>query len=431
MTHFGVICPPYSGHLDPQASLGRELQARGHRVTCLQLPDLEEKVRSAGLEFCPIGQSLYQPGSLAEMFEQLSRLSGIESLRYSVEFCRHMAEIVCQDAPDAIAQQGIEALITDQLEPVGETIAEALSLPYVCISCGQYIHRRADVPPFFTLWPYEDTLAARLRNQIAYTILDYSCRPILQEINRYRRRCGLPPYRRIYSTHAPLAHISQQPAAFDFPVTGLPSTLHYVGPLRTPHPQPATFPFDQLNGKPLIYASLGSIQNTKKGIYSCIAAACEGLNAQLVITLGGGMPPSELPDLPGTPVIVSYAPQLEVIARASLTITHGGLNTVLDSLKCGVPMVSMPVTFEQPGTGARIRLTGVGEVIPIEAVTVENLKPLVERVFTEPTYRANARKMQQAIAAAGGAQRAADIIEQVTEPVVTQQRQLRSPSLVG
>lgn len=430
MTHFGVICPPYSGHLNPQAALGRELQARGHRVTFLQLPDLEEQVRLAGVEFCPIGQSLYKPGSLAEMFKQLAQLDGIESLQYSVEFCRHMAEIVCADAPNAIAECGIEAIIFDQLEPVGETIAESLNLPYVCVSCGQYIHRRADVPPFFTPWPYKNTLGARLRNQIAYTILDRSCRPILQEINRYRRRFGLSPYRRIYSVNGPLAHISQQPAAFDFPVKGLPSNLHYVGPLRTPQPQQVSFPFERLNGKPLVYASLGSIQNTKKEVYRYIAAACEDLDVQLVITLGG-MSRSELPELPGDPLIVAYAPQVDVIARASLTITHGGLNTVMDSLTYGVPMVSMPVTFEQPGTGARIRLTGVGEVIPIDKVTVENLKPTVERVFTEPSYRANARKMQQAIAEAGGATRAADIVEQVIEPALAARRGLRSPSLVG
>ncbi|WP_199348668.1 hypothetical protein [Microcoleus sp. FACHB-SPT15] len=46
MTHFGIICPPYPGHLNPQAALGRELQSRGHRVTVLQIPDLELKVRS-------------------------------------------------------------------------------------------------------------------------------------------------------------------------------------------------------------------------------------------------------------------------------------------------------------------------------------------------------------------------------------------------
>jgi UDP:flavonoid glycosyltransferase YjiC (YdhE family) len=59
MTHFGIICPPYPGHLNPQAALGRELRARGHRVTCLQIPDLAFKVQSEGLNFYPIGETIY------------------------------------------------------------------------------------------------------------------------------------------------------------------------------------------------------------------------------------------------------------------------------------------------------------------------------------------------------------------------------------
>lgn len=427
MTHFGVICPPYSGHINPQAALGRELQARGHRLTFLQLPDLEEKVRAAGVGFCPIGSTLYKPGSLAEMFEQLAKLNGIKSLQYSVEFCRHMAEIVCQDAPDAIAREGIEVLIADQLEPVGETIAESLNLPFICVSCAQAIHRRADVPPFFTLWPYRNNLRARLQNQIAYYILDRSCGPILQEINRYRQRFNLPLYKQIYRSNARLAHISQQPPAFDFPLKDLPEHFHYVGPLRTPSPQSIPFPFDRLNGKPLIYASLGSIQNTKKDVFYGIAAACEGLDAQLVITLGGGMPIDALSDLPGSPLVVDNAPQTDIIAKSSLTITHGGLNTVLDSLSYGVPMVALPITFEQPGTGARIRWTGVGEVIPIDQVDTANLKTAVKQVFTEQSYRQNARRIQDSIAEAGGASRAADIIEQAMQPM----RSVKSPALVG
>jgi hypothetical protein len=115
------------------------------------------------LGFWTIGQSLYRPGSLAETFTQLAKLSEIEALQYSVDFCHHIAEIICQDAPDSIREAGIEVLIVDQLEPVGETIAEALNLPFVCVSRGQVIHRRADVPPFFTPWGYQNIWWVRSR----------------------------------------------------------------------------------------------------------------------------------------------------------------------------------------------------------------------------------------------------------------------------
>jgi zeaxanthin glucosyltransferase len=420
MTYFGIICPPYPGHLNPLSALGRELQSRGHRTTILQVSDLETKVRAEGLEFYPIGEAIYQPGSLAASFKQLTQYSEIEALRYSVDFCRHITEIICQDAPTAIQAIGIEALLVDQLEPVGQSVAQALDLPFVCISSGQTIHRRSDVPPFFTPWGYSNTGWANLRNAVAYQILDRSCRPILRVINHYRQQWKLPPYRKIYESIATLAHISQQPADFEFPLPNMPNHFHYTGPFRNSSPQSTSFPFDQLTDQPLIYASLGSVQNTKQEIFQCIAAACEGLDVQLVITHGGGMDQAAVRSLPGSPLVVDYAPQVEVLAKASLTITHGGMNTVLDSLSHGVPLVAIPITFEQPGTGARIRWTGTGEVLSLSQLNVSRLRAAIQRVLTEESYLQNAQKFQQVIQQAGGVKRAADIIEQAvdTEQVV-------------
>lgn len=412
MTHFGIICPPFPGHLNPLAALGRELQRRGHRITCLQIPDLELKVRAEGLNFYPLGQSTYQSGELTETLKQLGKLSGLEALRYSVNFCQKVTAIICQDAPAAIAATGIEALLVDQLEPAGETVAEFLGIPFICVSCGQAIHRRADVPPFFTSWSYQNLWWARIRNLAAYYLLDRSSQPILQVINQYRQKWKLSAYRQLYASSAQLAHISQQPAAFDFPCANLPKQFHYTGPLRNPSPQVVSFPFEKLTGQPLIYASLGSIQNTKYELFHCIAAACEGLDVQLVITHGGGMNAEAVEQLPGSPLAVEYAPQMAVLAKASLTITHGGLNTVLDSLSHGVPLVTIPITYEQPGTGARIRWTGTGEVIPLSCLSIPKLRTAIGQVLTENSYLENALRLKRAINQAGGVKRAANIIEQ-------------------
>lgn len=413
MTHFGIICPPYPGHLNPLSALGRELQGRGHHVTVLQISDLEQKVHSEGLDFYPLGRSLYQPGSLTESFKELTQRSEIEALRYSVAFCRHMAEIICQDAPTAIKTLGIDVLLVDQLEPVGQSVAQYLEIPFICISCGQIIHRQSDAPPFFTSWSYHNTWWARLRNAIAYRILDRSCKPILHVINQYRHQWKLAPYSNIYASIAQLAHISQQPAAFDFPIKNVSAHLHYVGPLRNSPPQTTSFPFEQLTGQPLIYASLGSIQNRKHEIFHCIAAACAPLDVQLVITHGGGMSAEAIQALPGSPLVVAYAPQLDVLAKANLTITHGGLNTVLDSLSQGVPIVAIPITFEQPGNGARIRWTGSGEVTSLSQLTISKLRAMIQQVLTQDTYSKNARRIQYTIQKSGGVKRAADIIEEV------------------
>jgi MGT family glycosyltransferase len=143
-----------------------------------------------------------------------------------------------------------------------------------------------------------------------------------------------------------------------------------------------------------------------------IAEACAGLDLQLVISLGGGQDPTLLGDLPGDPVVVGYAPQLELIQRSALTISHGGLNTVLESLTWGVPMVVLPVAYDQPGVGARVEWSGVGRSIPVGRLTVDRLRDAVRSVLGDPTHRERAGRLQASMKAADGLNRAADLIEE-------------------
>jgi len=130
-----------------------------------------------------------------------------------------------------------------------------------------------------------------------------------------------------------------------------------------------------------------------------------------VISLGGGQDPALLGDLPGDPVVVGYAPQLELIRRSALTISHGGLNTALESLAWGVPMVVLPVTYDQPGVGARVEWSGVGRSIPVGRLTVDRLRDAVRLVLGDPAYRERAGRLRSSIEAADGLNRAADLIE--------------------
>src|SRR5262249_20800021 len=118
-----------------------------------------------------------------------------------------------------------------------------------------------------------------------------------------------------------------------------------------------------------------------------------------------------LRDLPGEPVVVGYAPQLELIQRSALTISHGGLNTALESLAQGVPMVVLPVTYDQPGAGARVERSGLGRPIPVGRLRVRRLRDAVRRVLGNSAYRERAEKLQSSIEADDGLNRAAELIE--------------------
>lgn len=415
MTHFGIICPADTGHLNVMIPLGYELLRRGHRVTVVGFLDARSKTLASGLEFQPLAEDEFPLGSKAEEFAQRGQLSGLAALKHTLKAVQQRVVVMLADAPTTIKKAGIEALLVDQVSIEGGTIADCLNLPFITVCGGLILNREPNLPPIFTTWQYSPTWKGRLRNRIGFWLVELLLvKSIRETIAKYREEWKLPIYAHPNDYYSKLAQISQQPPEFDFPRQNLPPHFHFTGPYQNPAlRKPVPFPFEQLTGKPLIYASMGTIQNRLVEVFQTIASACEGLDAQLVIDLGGGATPESLPKLAGNPIVVGYAPQLELLKRATLTITHAGMNTTLESLSNGVPMVAIPVTNDQPGIAARIAYTGVGEVVSLKELSVPKLRSAVEKVLTQESYRKRAIALQEAIARSGGVKRAADIIKQV------------------
>ncbi|WP_193199744.1 glycosyltransferase [Nostoc sp. MG11] len=412
MTHFGIICPPGPGHLNPMTALGRELQRRGHRVTILGILDAQAYAEAAGLEFWAIVESEFPLGSIAKMLNQIGKMNGLAALRYSLNAYKESAAVILRETPTALRRSGIEALLLDETQSEGSTVAEFLQIPFITVSCALTLYPEDSIPPFFTTWSFNHAWWAVLRNKLVMSLLRWFAQPIQEVVNNYRQQWNLPLRSNSYEFYSKLAIISQQPAEFEFPRRKLPPHLHFTGPLYDDAGrQDIDFPYEKLNGKPLIYASLGTVQNRLQYVFRTIAQACEGLEYQLVISLGGALDPETLLNLPGEPLVVKYAPQMELLRKASLTITHAGMNTTLESLSNGVPMIAIPIANDQPGVAARIAWTGVGEFVPVANVSVSKLRTAIKQVLTQDSYRQNALRLQAAIHRSGGVNYAADIVE--------------------
>ncbi|MGA7901700.1 MAG: nucleotide disphospho-sugar-binding domain-containing protein [Terrimicrobiaceae bacterium] len=235
------------------------------------------------------------------------------------------------------------------------------------------------------------------------------------KVESRRLRHGLRPLTGRVSESASLAQVAQQPAFFDYPRERLPESFHYTGPWHAIEAgDKSEFPWEKLDGRPLIYASMGTLQNRQKSIFETIAAACAELGGQLVLSLGSRDQELEA-NFAGRPIVVPFAPQLELLRRAALTITHAGLNTALESLAQRVPMVAIPITNDQPGVASRLEWLGVAEVIQPSHLTVSRLRARVRRVLSEPHYRARAQQWKAEIARAEGLSQAASIVERAIE----------------
>jgi MGT family glycosyltransferase len=410
--HYGIVTPPVSGHIHPFGALGRELIARGHRVTLLQMEDVRPRALEQGLEFIPLGQSDHPPGSLDRSLRELGQLSGMAALRFTISAICRTTGMICRDAPQAILASGIDLLLVDQTEPAGGSVAEHLSIPFVTICNALPLNREPDIPPPFTGWSYRRTVWARTRNRLAYGIYDRFMNPVMQVLRTWRNRWALPPLTDPSSTFSRLAQISQMTRGFDFPREQLPAWFTYTGPLRSSIPfRSVPFPWDQLDGRPLVYASLGTLQHGKREIFRSFAEACAPLDVQLVIAHNGGLDATAIAALPGNPLTVAFAPQQELLSRAALTLTHAGLNTVLDSLAAAAPIIAVPITYEQPAIAARVKASGAGISIPSARLTPRALEAAIRHVLQEASYRTQARRLADEISLSGGVKAAADRIE--------------------
>jgi zeaxanthin glucosyltransferase len=236
--------------------------------------------------------------------------------------------------------------------------------------------------------------------------------PIRRSLDRYRRQMGLGSIRRIGKTFPERAHITQWPRCLDIPRSELPVNFFYTGPFvdRTAR-APVEFPWERLDGRPVIYASLGTTRKGDPTIFHRIAGVCHGLNLQLVISLGGRRDPAMFTGLPGNPIVVEIAPQLELLNRAAIVITHAGPNTVLETLMEGKPMLALPIALDQPVVAARLARLGAAAVLSTKDRSAKEIRAALVKLQKDPRYLDAARKLQTQLRSLGGLDRAADIIE--------------------
>jgi zeaxanthin glucosyltransferase len=396
------------------ASVGLELQKRGHRFTLFATPDLASVAETHRISFQPLDNSKqYVPG--VKVFRATMEAANGLSYRKTLEFGLGEIALYCEQAPKAMRDAGVQCLIADQVVLAARTIAECLTIPFITMCNTIPLNTDLDVPPSGMLWRPQPARWNRYRNRLFYQMFSLFTAPFLRKLNKYRRALSLPPHRAINDTFSTQAQITQLVPEFDFPFHKQPTNFHYVGPYRRDEAQAVEFSYDQLDGRPLIFASLGTLLKANPNIWRIISESCLNLDAQLVISLGAVGRLEDYRDWPGRPLVVSYAPQRELLKRAALMISHGGLNSVMETLAEGVPLIVLPAFGDQPGVAMRVAASGAGEVIPFAQCTTDRLKPLIRRVFTETKYKLRALSLKESIQNTRGIQEAADIIEFVSQ----------------
>jgi UDP:flavonoid glycosyltransferase YjiC (YdhE family) len=384
---------PARGSLQPLLPVAHAMRARGHQVALCSAPRLRTEVEAHGLAFLPAGLDWHV--SDPDYIEVLCRAAGgltFPPLAGEQRFAWVTANLFIGAAarrmlPDLIGvarQWSADLIVRESLEFAGCTAAEALGLPHASVAAA------------------------------ADSALDRR-RELAGPLAGLRRQAGLPA-----DPGGDMAfrylHLCFTPPGFDGPGARFPPTARFFAHHSTPTPGEGLPPWlDHLADRPIVLVSMGTVFHRTPGLQETILAAVRDEPVNLLIALGFDQDPARLGPLPPHVRVEPALPQVALLPRCALLVSHGGFNSVKEALAEGVPLVLVPIAGDQPYCASRCQALGAGRVVGPTERNAAVIRAAVRTVLGEPSYRHRARHMRDEIRALPPAAAAVTALEQVVD----------------
>jgi MGT family glycosyltransferase len=237
-------------------------------------------------------------------------------------------------------------------------------------------------------------------------------------VNRVRRAYGLDTTRGALLAPSPYLTLVPVTEAYEYYRSDLPAQVMYVGPVTTPHRGEThdDFPWDWFDqdDRPTLYVSMGTIVEGDT-VFRYVIDLAQHAHWKAVIAIGRNHQPSEYSPHPDNVLIRQFVPQLEILEYVDAVISHGGNNTVTESLMHGLPLVVVPISADQPDSAAHIQASGAGIRLSPWRLTKRKLKMAIDRVLHDPAYRQHAHRIQVSYGRTDGSRTSAKLIKILIE----------------
>jgi MGT family glycosyltransferase len=225
---------------------------------------------------------------------------------------------------------------------------------------------------------------------------------------RHRAELGLPPDPDLEDPFKHL-HLCFMPKRWDRPGSPAPANTRYLRHLSAARSDEVLPPWvSELGDKPTVYAALGTIANAFPGIFELILDALRDHDLNLILAVG--QDPAAFGPQPPNVHVERYIPQAQLLPYCDVFISHGGFNSVKESLSCGVPLVVLPIMSDEPYSAERCEALGVGRAIGPAERTRDTIRDAVSSVLADPAYRARAQELSAEMDALPGTDRAVELL---------------------
>ncbi|XVQ08969.1 glycosyltransferase [Spirillospora sp. CA-255316] len=383
---FLFAVPPLTGHVNPTVAVGAELARRGHKVAWVgQRAFLEPLLRRGSTIFAAEDEAF--AARLQEARREWLGLRGPAALRFLwEEFIVPLGHAMMPGVENAIKRFHPDVVIGDQ---------QVLAAPVAA--------RRRGLP-----WATAATTSAEFTRPLAgMPLVEEWVRELIGEFQLDHGIEDLLDLR--FSDHLVLAFTT---GALIGDVSFFPEHFAFVGPALR-RPSAGDFPWqwlDEGGGRPAVLVSLGTIDGPAGERFFRVAAeAVGGMDVRAVFVA----PPATLPDPPPNVLVREHVPQLSLLKRMSAVVSHGGHNTVCETLAQGLPLVVAPIRADQPVVARQVVGAGAGITVRYGRVGPGELRSALGSVLENAAYREAAARVAESFAAAGGAAHAADRLEKL------------------
>lgn len=383
---------PLHGHINPSLPLVRALVERGDEVVYCATPPFAAAIEQAGARFIP-----YRTAALFDLGPLSARLEALSSF-----LAQTTGEVLLQDL-DVFRAERPDYVVTDSVAPWGQYVGQILGVPVITsiptFAVNRHVFRFAASSG---AKPKSARLVfAKIRHVVKAAMLGRAL----------KRRYGVKGTSLVGlmfgSSALNIVHTSPefQPCAKTFDERFL-----FVGPSVDARVATERFAWDPRSPEPLVYVALGTLFNEDPAFYRDCFSAFGGERMRVLMSIGTAVPAGSLGPAPPNIVVKASVPQLEVLKHAAAFVSHGGMNSVGESLHHGVPLVVVPQMGEQELVGHQVQRLGAGVRLARKEVTAATLREAVHRVLSDRRFREQAARLGDSFRAAGGAGRGADAI---------------------
>ncbi len=381
MSKYVFLCLTSHGHINPTLTVAQELVARGEEVIYYLPESFQATIARTGASF--------RGFQLTELpyRQQRSFMTFLEKiLIYTFHLLPQILTWLDIDRPDCIVYENTCLW--------ARAAVSKLQIPAVCFFTSYITHTRTTRPEHVEP-KVIDALEGDVRRSLRRLCNDYNLPAIEPET---------------VASHTEQLNIAFFPRAFQPDGETFDERFVFVGPSITPHPDNSDFPLHQIDPNRMLYISMGTIFNYRADFFNLCFAALKDLPWQVVLSYGTRLDSAALDPVPQNFLIAPHVPQLEVLARAQMFVTHGGMNSVMESFYYGVPMVIVPQIPEQVSTARRVQELGLGAALSPAGLDCQTVRDTVMRVAQDRTYHERLKKMQHIAHEAGGYKRAVRVL---------------------